>query len=110
MAAVETLRHGYERFIVLGAQNENNVGVIQRAPTSSYTTGTATLYGNTAYGNSTTTYSGGGPIFYGTNDADLIVQMLTPKDRMFSDGVDAKEVLGENWEKFVESGVKTCAG
>lgn len=108
MAAVETIRRGYNRFVILGARSDNNVSVINRAPTYSTTTGTYTGYGNAVYGSSTTTYGGGGPIIFGSNDAKLHVLMLGPKDRGYSHGIDAKRELGTDWPKLVKSGITTC--
>ncbi len=108
MAAVETLRKGHPRFLILGQKSANNVSVIDTAPTGSYTTGTYDVYGNTVYGRSQTTYTGGGPIVFGSNDADLNVLMLAPGDNGFDQGVDAKSILGENWKTLVEKGVHTC--
>jgi hypothetical protein len=108
MAAVETLRNGFERFIIQGAGQANNVSVINRPPTGAYTTGTFNTFGNTTYGNATTTYTGGGPMLVGQHDANLLVLMLNPGDAGFSNGVDAKRVLGDDWEKLVERGIRTC--
>ena len=108
MAAVETLRRGYPRFLIGGAQSENNVSVIQRAPTYANTSGTYNAYGNTVYGNSTTTFGGGGPMLIGSNDAGLMVLMLKPGDQGYQQALDAKQELGADWEKLVKDGVKTC--
>lgn len=108
MAAVETLRRGFERFIIVGAGSQNNVGVMQTRPTSAYTTGSFNTYGNTTYGNQTTTFYGGGPVVYGTHDASLAVVMLNKGDRDYQNGVDAKQTLGPKWSELVEKGIKTC--
>lgn len=108
MAAVETIRRGYPRYIILAGQSQNNVSVINRSPSHSYTSGTATVSGNAIYGNSTTTYVGGGPTFYGSNDADLRVLMLKRGDQGYAEGLDAKEVLGSKWAELVERGINTC--
>lgn len=108
MAAIATLRNGYERYIILGAQGENNVSAFQTGPTGSTTTGTATVSGNNIYGSSTTTYTGGRTIIAGTHDTALHVVMLNPGDDGYENGLDAKEVLGEDWEKRVKSGISTC--
>lgn len=104
MAAVETLRRGYERFVIVGMDSANNVGVMRSAPT--YANSTYRAYGNTLYGN--TTYGGGNTIVYGSHDAALGVVLLKQGDRGFSEGVDAKSTLGEKWEDLVKNGVKTC--
>jgi hypothetical protein len=108
MAAVQTIRNGYDRFIIGGAQSQSNVRAIPMAPTTAYTTGQATTYGNTTYGSATTTYSGGGVMYYGSNDASLRVLMLRPGDPGYDDGLDARSVLGPDWERLVRDGIRTC--
>ena len=108
MAAIATLRNDYERYIIVGSQSENNVSAFQTGPTGSTTTGTATVYGNQVYGSSTTRYTGGQTIVAGTRDTALHVVMLNPGDDGYENGLDAKEVLGEDWEKKVKNGISTC--
>jgi len=109
MAAVETIRRGYARFVIGGMQSQNNVRAIQTGPTGSYTTGSFNRYGNTTYGNATTTYTGGGVIMTGSNDASLLVTMMNPGDPGFTNGVDAKSTLGEKWQELVEKGISACS-
>ena len=109
MAAVETLRRGYGHFIITGAQSENNVRVIQTAPTGAYTSGTFNTYGNTTYGNAQTTFTGGGPIIMGSRDANLMVLMLRAGDAGYENSLDAKIVLGTDWEKIAQKGINTCS-
>lgn len=108
MAAVETIRQGYDRFVIAGARSENNVRAVNTGPTNAYTTGQATTVGNTTYGSATTTYSGGGVTYMGSNDADLHVIMLRPGDAGFDNALDARETLGPEWQRLVEEGVRTC--
>jgi hypothetical protein len=62
-AAIETIRAGYDRFIVLSNQASNNVGVVGYTPVVANSYGTATISGTpgfaTVTGSGTTTYSGG---------------------------------------------------
>lgn len=106
MAAVETLRKGYPRFIILGAGSANNVRAVSTGPTYASTYGNVDAFGNYS---GRTTFTGGGPVFYGTNDAELRVLMLKPGDQRYSQGVDAKATLGENWKEIAEKGVQTCS-
>lgn len=100
MAAVETLRRGFDRFIIMGSQAGNNVSVVNRPPTGAFTT-----YGS---GFATTTLTGGGPIVMGTHDSELLVLMLNPGEPNYSQGVDARHSLGPDWQRLVESGIRTC--
>jgi hypothetical protein len=109
MAAVETLRRGYDRFIITGTDSQSNVSVIQTNPTAAYTTGTFNSYGNTTYGNMQTSYYGGGPMVVGTHDASLLVLMLRKGDPEYGSGVDARTVLGSDWQELVSKGINTCS-
>lgn len=109
MAAVETLRRGFERFIVGGAQSQNNVRVVNTAPTGAFTTGSVNTFGNTSTGAFNTTFTGGGPVFYGSNDASLLITMFNRGERGFNDAVDARSTLGPDWEEIVQKGVTTCS-
>ena len=108
MAAIETIRRGFERYIILGSQQANNVGVIRTGPTYANTYGQASVYGNTAYGSSTTYYGGQQTIFTGSHDRGLAVLMLNRGDKGFANGVDAKAQLGEDWQQLVANGINTC--
>jgi hypothetical protein len=110
MAAVETIRHGFSRFVINGMQAQNNVQVIERPFTGAYTTSTYSGYGNSIYGRSQTQFTGGGVMYVGSNDSELFVTMLNPGDPGYSDGVDAQSTLGPKWEKLVHDGISTCTG
>ncbi|MFU1477406.1 hypothetical protein ACM25N_06745 [Roseovarius sp. C7] len=108
MAAVETLRAGYDGFLIQGAGMQNNTQVIQTGPTGAYTTSTYTGYGNTMTGHSSTTYTGGGPMILGSYDQRLVVRMIKRNEPLFKQAVDARRYLGEDWKELVNSGVHTC--
>ncbi|GAB4386926.1 MAG: hypothetical protein Kow0045_16240 [Albidovulum sp.] len=109
MAAVETLRRGYQRYVIAGANVEKNVSVIHTGPTYANTYSNASFYGNSASMSSTTHFGGQRTIFAGSNDADLAVVMFNPEDAGFSDAIDAKSELGSEWETLVKDGIKTCS-
>src|SRR6056297_2534885 len=108
MAAVETLRAGYDGYIIVGMQSENDVQVVQTAPTGAITNSTFSGYGNTVYGQSNTTFTGGGPLILGDYNQTLMVRMFKRSDEGFSNAVDARSFLGAEWAELVESGVRTC--
>lgn len=111
-AAVETIRRGYDRFIIVGSQYQNNVGVVGYTPVTAYTTGsvTANRFGNqvTANGNATTTYSGGQPITGGSHNQGLVVKMFKDADPVASNAVSARETLGGKWQDIVAQNSVTC--
>jgi hypothetical protein len=67
-AAVETIRRGYDRFVVLGGDSQTNIRVIGYTPTTAYTTG--------GRGYATTTVYGGQPIYGGSHNQGLVVKMF----------------------------------
>lgn len=111
-AAIETLRRGYDRYVVVGGGYQNNVGVVGYTPVVANTTGSATAYGygNTAsaYGQSTTTYSGGQPIVGGAHNQGLVVKMFKADDAAAANAIDARAVLGPDWQKRLDSNSVTC--
>lgn len=52
------LKHGFSHFAIVDGRQSNDYGVMT-TPTQSYTTGSVTAYGNTAYGSAHTTTTGG---------------------------------------------------
>lgn len=53
-----TLKHGFSHFAIVDGRQSADYGVMT-TPTQSYTTGSVTAYGNTAYGSARTTTTGG---------------------------------------------------
>lgn len=107
-AAIATIKQGFERFVIVGYGTENNTRVVSTGPTYATTSGTFNRFGNTVYGSSTTQFGGQSTFIAGRNNAELRIVMLNPGDAGYEDGVDAKQVLGVDWEKKVADGVPTC--
>lgn len=108
MAAVATLRAGYERYIIVAANAENNTRVFSTGPTYATTTGTFNTYGNTTYGSMNTMYGGQQTFVGGSNDASVGVVMFNAGEPGYENALDARTALGENWEAKVRDGVRTC--
>lgn len=107
-AAIETLKAGYDRYFIAGANASNDVRVTQM-PGSYQTYGTATAYGNMATYQGTTSYVPGPTIVSGTHDQGLAIKMLKDGDPGASQAVSAREILGPKWPELVKSGaVRTC--
>ena len=101
-AAIETLRAGYDRYIITGGASQNNVRVSQ-------VPGTATTYGN-VYGNSwsaRTTYSTQ-TVVSGNHAQSFSIVMYRDNETGAAGAISAKEVLGSDWQKIVKDGVQTC--
>lgn len=109
MAAVATLRQGYQLYVILGGGVRDNTRVVRTAPTYATTYGSASVYGNTSYGSSTTYFGGGSTYIVGSNNAEFGVMMFKPGEAGYDNGIDAKSVLGKDWEKKVKDGINTCA-
>ena len=107
--AVETLKSGRERFIIVGANAGDNIRVVQTAPTGAFTNSTYSASGSTIYGQSNTTFTGGGPMVLGRYDQQLSVQTFNRGEPGFANAVDAKQVLGPDWQKKASTGIKTCS-
>lgn len=109
MAAVETLRRGQQRYIIGGANSQNNVQTIATGPTYANTSMSMNSYGSTSYGHSTTYFGGQSVAMVGTHDTNLLVTTFNPGDAGYSSAVDARQTLGAEWEKLVKNGVRTCS-
>ena len=111
-AAIETIKAGYDSFIVIGGGSENNVHIVGSTPVYAQTNGyaTATAYGNTAnaYGSSTTTYSGGQPIFGGSHDQTLVIKLFKEGDEGSTNALSARSILGPNWQEALDSSNNSC--
>lgn len=83
-AAAQTLRNGFERFQVFAGDQDSNVMVINRP------------------------LSQGGTIVTGRHSINLRVVMANPGDPMYADGLDARQVLGDDWESYLEKDIITC--
>lgn len=111
-AAVETIRRGYDRFVILSGAGQTETRLLGYTPTTAYTTGTATAtrFGNTAtaIGSSTTTVSGGVPIVAHAHNEDLIVKMFKQGDPAGANALDARQQLGPAWQDAVNKNTWTC--
>lgn len=99
-AAVETIKHGYDKFIILRSQAQNNVGVVGYTPVTAQTT-----YGG---GHATTHVYGGEPIVAGTHNHGLIVKMFKEGDPQGANAMSATATLGPKWRDIVGQPTLTC--
>jgi len=83
-AAAHTLRNGFERFQVFAGDQGSDVMVINRP------------------------LSQGGTIITGRHSINLRVVMANPGDPMFANGLDARQILGDDWESYLEKDIITC--
>ncbi len=114
LAAIETIKHGFDRYVILGAQAGTTQQYAGTTPlvANSYGNGSATVFGNTGIyqGQSTTYFSGGTPIILNRHNQALQVRMFKADDPQAVNALDARRALGPNWPKLVARGtVATCA-
>ena len=104
-AAYETLRRGYDKYVILGGDYQNNVGVVGHTPitANTYGSGNINAYGNTATysGQSSTYVSGGQPIIGGSHNQGLAVRLFRTGEPGSENAIDARNVLGPEWQKIM---------
>jgi hypothetical protein len=108
LAAIETLRRGYERYMIVGSGIQDNTRMIMTGPTYAQTRGNAYTMGNMAYGSATTRYGGQQMMWTGKHNAQMNVVMFNPDDPGYENAIDAKSILGPEWNKLVADGISTC--
>lgn len=104
-AAYETLRRGYDKYVILAGDYQNNVGVVGHTPivANTYGSGSINAYGNTATysGQSSTYVSGGQPIIGGTHNQGLAVRLFRMGEPGSETAIDARNVLGPEWQEIM---------
>lgn len=106
-AAIETIKAGYDRYIITGAASDSSVGVTQ-LPGQYHTSGTANVYGNYGTFNATSVYQPGPTIVTGSYDQSFAIRMFKDGEAGANQAVSAREALGPEWEKIVKDGVRMC--
>jgi hypothetical protein len=103
LAAIETIRARYDRYIITGGQAQNNV-VVSKAP-GTYDT---TIYGNNGFYQGTTTYTPGPTMVRGSHDQGLAIAMFRNGEPGAEQAISARDALGADWQEKVTKGVHTC--
>ena len=106
-AAVETIKAGYDRYIITSAAAANNVTATQM-PGQYNTYGTINSYGHYGTVNATTTYTPGPIIYGGSHDQSIGVIMFKDGEPGSNQAISAREVLGPKWAVIVKDGVNLC--
>ncbi len=132
-AAIETINRSYDRFVIAGGSYQDNVGVIGTTPLISNSTSTSTSTINVYQYGSRATVDTSIPFraFQEKNVLEsfyegrrlrqqaqamrqhqvqvLVVKMFHEDGENAENAVDARGVLGEDWQKIVKSGApNTC--
>ena len=106
-AAIETIKAGYDRYIITSAAAANNV-TASRMPGTYQTYGTVNSYGSYGTVNTTTTYTPGPVIYRGTHDQSIGVRMFKQGEPGSQQALSAREILGPKWAIIVKDGVNIC--
>ncbi|MBU2581135.1 MAG: hypothetical protein KJ622_05390 [Alphaproteobacteria bacterium] len=111
-AAVETIKRGYDRFLITGGAYANNVAVVGHTPVVARTSGSGygTVYGNNVSmtTGSTTTVTGGQPIIAGSHNQGLVVKMYKDGQPGADNAISARAELGPKWQEIVAAPGATC--
>ena len=106
--AAETIRRGYDTFIIVGAASQNDVRVVGFTPITSSTDFSAYYFGSSIYGRANTVTQGGAPIIGGSYDQDFAVEMFRYNDPKSRNAIDARAELGPDWRETVQEDQLTC--
>jgi hypothetical protein len=94
-AAVQTIRRGYDRFMIIGGQASSNV-----------VGATPIVVQRTGYGSAMV--SGGQPMV--AHGQGLVVKMFRDGDPAGANALSARQSLGPDWEEISKKEVLTCLG
>jgi hypothetical protein len=108
-AAIETLKAGFDRYIIVGAASADNVRAT-RMPGSYNTFGTVNSYGGMGTFNATTTYQPGPVVIHGHHDQSFAIKMFHDGEPGANQAISAKSTLGPEWQKIVKNGIHSCMG
>lgn len=105
-AAIETIKAGFDRYIVMDAASANNVQVLQ-GPGTFHHRGVS----HGGFYSGTTTYQPGMPMVYGRHEQAFAVRMFRDGEPGAHQALSAREALGPKWPEMVKAGrINTCAG
>lgn len=86
---------------------QNNVSMAQM-PGQARTSGTMTYGGDFGSMQATTTYVRGSTIVSGSHDRALTVVMFKNGEAGSENALDARQMLGPEWQELVKNGIRTC--
>jgi hypothetical protein len=82
-AAAETIRRGYDRFVIVNANAQTNIQQISA-------------------------YSNGVPIYAGSHDQKFTIEMFRDGDTNGKNAISAREQLGPDWKKEANEDQTSC--
>ncbi|MBX9465584.1 MAG: hypothetical protein KL840_21885 [Aquamicrobium sp.] len=103
-AAIETIKAGFDRYVIVDAASANNVRASQM-PGTYHTTG---QYGG-GWMSAQTTYTPGPVIYSGSHDQSFAVKMFREGEPYAAQAISARETLGPKWQEAIKGGsLTTC--
>ena len=108
MAAVETIKAGYDKYQIVATGRDSNVHAVQM-PGSYHTSGTMTTYGGYGSFNATTTYTPGPTFVAGRHHQQLVIRMFKNGERGSANAISARDALGPKWQKIIKRKSLTCS-
>ena len=103
-AAINTIKSGYDRYIIYDAAASSNISTSQM-PGTYNTMGT---YGG-GWMHATTTYTPGPTIVSGSHRQSFAVKMFRDGDPGASRALSARAILGPKWQEAIKAGsIGTC--
>lgn len=107
-AAYQTLKRGFDKYVILNGRATSQQRLTGFTPRYANTTSSGQYYGNdsmgTYTGSSNTVITGGQPIVVTAHGQDVTVRMFHNSDPGAENAVDAKRVLGPDWQKIMAKG------
>jgi len=116
-AALETLRAGFDGFVILDTGEQNALAGVVVTPSTASTvtngnvslTSTGNFSSGTVDSTSSTVFSGGSAMpFFQHKDA-IVIRMFHANDPAYAEAVSARAVLGPAWAQKLANGMpNTC--
>ena len=78
-AAIEVIKRGADRFVVVGDQSRSGITGAQYTPFGGFQT-------------------------YGSNQQDMVIQIVSKSDPNYQDALSARQTLGPDWQAIVAGG------
>jgi hypothetical protein len=107
-AAAETIRRGFDRFVIVDGAYANDVRVVGHTLLVANTNVNVVHTGYGGYGTAQTTYTGGQPIVGGSHRQGLTVKMFRVGDPAGANAIDARGELGPKWKDEIAKTTMTC--
>ena len=104
-AAIETIKAGYDKYVIYDAAAQNTVTATQMPGT--YTT---TGMVNGGFLSATTTYQPGPTIYSGNHSQAFAIKMFKNGEPGAARAIDARSTLATHWQKPIKQGsLRTCS-